>query len=78
MAADAGEFAPLDQFDDRPQVGGSELVDAIGIDHGPVGEDLEEHAELAAVVGSAQGHPGQERVGRGHRTARARPGATRG
>ena len=53
-------------------------MNSVGIDHGAVGEDLEEHAELAAVVRSAQGHSGQERVGRGHRAADAWSGRQRG
>ena len=35
------------------------MVHAFGVDHGSVGEDLQEHAELAAVVGSAQCQPRQ-------------------
>ena len=52
----------------------AEPVNSFGVDHGAVGEDLKEHAELAAVIRAAQGHAGQERVGRGHGTADARAG----
>ena len=74
VAANPGEIARLDGFDDRLEVGGAEPVNSVGIDHRAVGEDLEEHAELAAVIRAAQGHSGQERVGLRHGTACARAG----
>ena len=48
-------------------------MDSFRVDHGAVGEDLQQHAELAAIIRPAQGHAGQERVGGGDRTADARP-----
>ena len=65
VAANPGEFPTLDGFDDRLEVAGAEPVNSVGIDHRAVGEDLKEHAELAAVIRAAQGHSGQERVGYG-------------
>ena len=71
MAPEPVELARLDGIDDRLQVGGPEVVDALGIDDGPIGEDLEEHPELAAVIGAAQGESGQDGIGGGDRGADA-------
>ena len=46
---------------------GADVVDPLAVDHRAVGEDLEEHAELAAVVGPAERDPGDQRVGLGDR-----------
>ena len=74
VAAHPVELARLDRVDDRLEVGRPDAVDALGVDHGAVGEDLEEHAEVAAIVGTAQREPGQDGIGGGDRGAHARPG----
>ena len=78
MASNTRQLTVLDRLDERPEVGGAEPVDSFRVDHGAIGEDLQQHAELAAVVRAAQGHAGQERVGSGDRTTDARPGAESG
>ncbi len=71
VAADAIEITRLDGVEDGLEISEPHVVDALGIDDGAVGENLEEHAELAAVIGATQGHSGDDRVGGGHRGADA-------
>ena len=66
------ELTRLHSVDDRLQVGRPNAVDALGVDHGSVGEDLEEHAEAAAIVGAPQREPRQDGSARGDRGAHAR------
>lgn len=73
VASNARQLTILSRLDKRPEFGGTEPVDSFRVDHGAVGEDLQQHAELAAIIRPAQGHAGQERVGGGDRTADARP-----
>ena len=61
MAPDPIEVARLNRFDDRPEIGRSKVVDTFRVDDGSIGEDLKKHAKLAAVVGTAQGKPRQQR-----------------
>ena len=73
VASNVRQFTILSRLDKRPEFGVTEPVDSFRVDHGAVGEDLPQHAELAAIIRPAQGHAGQERVGGGDRTADARP-----
>jgi len=73
VASNARQVTILSRLDKRSEFGGTEPVDSFRVDHGAVGEDLQQHAELVAIIRPAQGHAGQERVGGGDRTADARP-----
>ena len=76
VALDAVELTRLNRLDDRLEVGRPQTVHTLGVDDGAVGEDLQEHAELAAVVGSAQRESGQDGVGGRDRRAHPRPAGT--
>ena len=54
VSMDAAELARLDGVDDGLEVSDPDMVDALGIEDGAVGKDLEEHGELAAVIGTAR------------------------
>src|SRR4051794_9948907 len=55
VASHTGEFAGLHDIEERLELARTETMDAFGIDDGAVGEDLEEHPELGAVIGAAEG-----------------------
>ena len=61
MASDPVEVARLNRLDDRPEIGRPKVVDPLRVNDGSIGEDLKKHAELAAVVGTAQRQPRQQR-----------------
>jgi hypothetical protein len=47
------QLTRLNRIDDRPEIGRLEVVYPLRIHDGSIGEDLEEHSELAAIVGAA-------------------------
>ncbi len=55
------QLTRLNHVDDRLEIGRPEAVYALRIHDGSIGEDLQEHSELAAVVGAAQGESRQRR-----------------
>ena len=65
VALEAVEVARLEGLDERLERLAADVVDALAVDDGAVGVDLEEHAELGAVVGPAERDPGDDRVGLG-------------
>lgn len=72
MAPYPQKITRLDDINDRLEVRSADVVHTLGVNDGPVGKNLEEHPELAAIVGAAQGKSRQQRVGRGN--SRADPG----
>ena len=74
MTAQMGELTALDGLVERADLGRAEAVNSFGIDHRSVGENLEKHPELAAVIGPAKCHPGDQRIGRGDCACHPRPG----
>jgi len=56
VAPKASDLAALESFQERPEVRGRQPVHAFRIDHGTIGEDLEDHPELGTIIGPAQCH----------------------
>ncbi len=62
VSMDAAELARLDGVNDGLQIRQTDTVDTLGIDDGAVGKNLEEHAELTAVIGASECQSGQDRI----------------
>ncbi len=71
MAPHPQKITRLYDINDRLEVRSADVVHTLGVNHGPVGKNLEEHPELAAVVGATERQSRQERVGRRNRRAHA-------